>query len=129
MAMKLLLDKEEKQELSLGKRDLYLVQLQDEIKHKRNMIVRKKKEFDKNQIVNQYLEGVKDDYSKYYDYIVKEKRQQYDSLMLLKDYIEDLMNTEDSVNNQLRTAKHDQKDVMSEIDKVKAELDELMRGE
>ena len=127
--MKLLLDKEEKQELSLGKRDLYLVQLQDEIKHKRNMIVRKKKEFDKNQIVNQYLEGVKDDYSKYYDYIVKEKRQQYDSLMLLKDYIEDLMNTEDSVNNQLRTAKHDQKDVMSEIDKVKAELDELMRGE
>lgn len=112
--------------LLLSQRDLYLLQIQDEIKNKRNMLVKKKKAFDKKQIANQFLEGVKEDYSKYYNYIVKEKQQQYDSLMLLKDYIGDLMNTENLLDNQLRTAKHDQKDIMLEIGKVKGELDELI---
>jgi hypothetical protein len=38
----------------------------------------------------------------------------------------DLMKTEHLVNDQLRTAKHDQKDIIREIDKVKVELDELI---
>jgi hypothetical protein len=38
----------------------------------------------------------------------------------------DLMKTEKLVDSQLRTAKHDQKDILREIEKVKAELDELI---
>lgn len=113
--------------LTLGKRDLYLLQIQNEIKYKRNLLIKKKKEFDKKQIVNQFLDGVRDDYSKYYNYIVKEKKQQHESLMLLNDYINDLIETEHLVDSQLRTAKHDQKDIMLEIGKVKAELDELIQ--
>ena len=38
----------------------------------------------------------------------------------------DLIKTEKLVDSQLRTAKHDQKDILGEIEKVKAELDELI---
>jgi len=46
--------------------------------------------------------------------------------LLLKEYIDDLIQTENLVNDQLRIAKHDQTDIIGEIDKVKAELDELV---
>ena len=37
-----------------------------------------------------------------------------------------LINTEDMLDEQLRIAKHDQRDIMKEIDRVKMELDELI---
>jgi vacuolar-type H+-ATPase subunit H len=58
---------------------------------------------------------------------LKEKQQQRNALMLLKEYITDLIKTEYLVDDQLRTAKHDQKDIINEIDNVKAELDELLK--
>mgnify|MGYP000905272570 CR=1 FL=1 len=113
--------------LPLAERDLHLIQIDQEIKNKKKLLVKKKKELDKKQKLNQYLDGVKDDYTKYYDYIVEEKQQQYNSLILLKEYMSDLMETENLVDDQLRSAKYNQKDIIREIDNVKAELDELIQ--
>jgi len=112
--------------LPLAERDLHLIQIEQEIMNKKRLLVKKKKDLDKKQKLNQYLDGVKVDYTKYYDYIIGEKKQQYNALMLLKEYMSDLMKTEHLVDDQLRTAKHDQKDIIREIDKVKVELDELI---
>jgi hypothetical protein len=112
--------------LPLAERDLYLIQIEKEIKHKKGLLVKKKKELEKKHKLNHYLSDVKEDYNKYYDYIVGEKKQQYNALLLLKEYMSDLVKTENLVDDQLRTAKHDQKDIIEEIDKVKAELDELI---
>jgi hypothetical protein len=112
--------------LPLAERDLYLLQIEKEIKNKKGLLVKKKKELDKKHKLNHYLSDVKEDYNKYYDYIVGEKEQQYNALLLLKEYMNDLIKTENLVDEQLRTAKHDQKDIVGEIDKVKAELDELI---
>jgi len=112
--------------LPLAERDLHLIQIEQEIMNKKRLLVKKKKDLDKKQKLNQYLDGVKVDYTKYYDYIIGEKKQQYNALMLLKEYMSDLMKTEHLVDDQLRTAKHDQKDIIKEIDKVKVELDELI---
>jgi hypothetical protein len=113
--------------LPLAERDLHLIQIDQEIKNKKKMLVKKKKELDKKQKLNQYLDGVKNDYTKYYDYIIEEKQQQYNALILLKEYMMDLMETENLVDDQLRSAKHNQKDIIREIDNVKAELDELIQ--
>ncbi len=113
--------------LPLAERDLHLLQIEQEIKNKKKLLVKKKKDSDKKHKLNHYLIGIKDDYSKYYDYILTEKQQQHDALILLKEYINDLIKTEHLVDEQLRTAKHDQKDIIHEIDKVKAELDELVK--
>jgi hypothetical protein len=40
--------------------------------------------------------------------------------------MDDLMKTENLVDDQLRIVKHDQKEIIGEIDKVKVELDELI---
>lgn len=112
--------------LPLAERDLYLLQIEKEIKHKKGMLIKKKKELNKKHKLNHYLSDVKEDYNKYYDYIVGEKQQQYNALLLLKEYMSDLMKTEQLVDEQLRTAKHDQKDIIKEIEKVKVELDELI---
>lgn len=111
---------------TLAERDLQLIQIEQEIMNKKRLLVKKKKELDKKYDSNHYLSGIKDDYTKYYDYIVKEKQQQHNALLLLNEYINDLMKTEHLVDEQLRTAKHDQKDILKEIDKVKVELDELI---
>jgi hypothetical protein len=112
--------------LPLAERDLYLFQIEKEIKNKKGLLVKKKKELDKKHKLNHYLSDVKEDYNKYYDFIVGEKQQQYNALLLLKEYMSDLIKTEQLVDEQLRTAKYDQKDIVKEIDKVKVELDELI---
>jgi hypothetical protein len=112
--------------LTLAQRDLNLSQIEAQIKNKKNLLLKKKKDLEKKNVLNEYLTGVKTDYSKYYDYILNEKQQQYNALKLLKEYMSDLISTEHMVDEQLRTAKYDQKDIIQEIDKVKAELDELI---
>jgi vacuolar-type H+-ATPase subunit H len=112
--------------LTLGEKDTYLLKIQTEIKNKKNMLVKKKTELENKAKTNKYLKEVKNDYNKYYDYIVNEKQQQYNALLLLKEYMDDLVKTENLVDNQIRTAKYDQKDILGEIDNVKQELDELM---
>ena len=113
-------------QLPLAQRDLHLIQIEQEIKNKKNLLIKKKKDLDKRQNLNNYLDNVKDDYTKYYQYIIQEKQQQYDSLLLLKEYMNDLIKTENLVDEQLRTARYDQKDIIGEIDKVKTELDEFI---
>jgi ATP-dependent protease HslVU (ClpYQ) ATPase subunit len=113
-------------QLPLAQRDLYLIQIEAEIKNKKNLLVKKQKDLNKKQKLNHYLDNVKNDYDKYYNFIYQEKKQQYDSLILLKEYMDDLIKTEQIVDEQLRTAKHDQKYIIEEIDKVKVELDDLI---
>jgi hypothetical protein len=112
--------------ITLGNRDLQLSQIEKAIRHKKNLLVKKKKDLENKQGLNEYLSGVKSDYNKYYEHILAEKQQQRDTLMLLSEYISDLIATENLVDDQLRIAKHDQKDIITEIDKVKTELDELI---
>jgi hypothetical protein len=112
--------------LLLAERDSYLLQIDIEIKNKKNLLFKKKKDLDKKHKLNQYLSGVKNDYYKYYDYILNDKQKQYNALVLLNKYIEDLINVEHLVDEQLRTAKHEQKYIVHEIDKVKTELDKLI---
>jgi hypothetical protein len=112
--------------VELAERDLQLLQIETEIKNKKRLLIKKKKDLDKKYKVNHYLGDVKQNYSKYYNHIVKEKKQQYNALLLLQEYMDDLMKTEKLVDDQLRVAKHDQKDIIREIDKVKVELDELI---
>jgi hypothetical protein len=112
--------------LPLAQRDMYFSQIEEQIRNKKSLLIKKKKDLNKKYKLNDYLSGVKEDYNKYYDYIVNEKQQQYNALLLLKEYMGDLVKTEHLVDNQLKIAKHDQKDIMHEIDNVKMELDELI---
>ncbi len=112
--------------ITVADRDLYLIQIKEELENKKKLLLRKKKEMEKKEKMNQYLGDVRNDYNKYYDYILNEKQQQFNALNLLKDYMGELVKTENLLDSQLRTAKHDQQDILKEISKIKSELDQLM---
>jgi len=112
--------------IPLAQRDMRLSQIENEIKNKKMLLVRKRKDLDKKEKLNEYLSGVKTDYNKYYDYIVEEKQQQMNTLNLLKEYLDDLVQTENLVDRQLRTVRRDQKDILGEIDNIKNELDNII---
>jgi hypothetical protein len=113
-------------QISLAQRDLQFIQISEEIKNKKKLLLKKNKELEKKAEINEYLSDIRSDYEKYNNFILREKQKQYDALVLINEYMNDLIKTEKVVDNQLRTAKHDQKDILGEIEKVKAELDELI---
>jgi len=114
-------------ELTLAQRDKLLQKIDNEINARRNLIIEKTKKIDKKKKVNHFLEEVKDDYKNYYNYILEEKKQQYNSMMIIKNYLDDLIKTEKMANDQLTNVKNDQSYILHEMDKIKLELDKLIK--
>ena len=124
--MNLIKYEEPNNQLSLSERDLYLVQIEEQIKERRNLILQKTKAIEKKQKVNHFLEGVANDYKKYYEYIVNEKQKQYEYMQLLQTYLDDLMKTEKLAHHELKHAKRDQREILREMDTIKSELDKFV---
>ena len=112
--------------MDLVKKDLYLYEIEDQIKLRRNLILEKNKALIKKKKTNHFLEEVKNDYQKYHEYIIHEKQQQYDSMKLLQSYLEDLIKTDKITKMELKTAKYEQKQILDELDKIKMELDQII---
>jgi chromosome segregation ATPase len=112
--------------MPIATRDIYLLQINQEIQNKKKLLIKKKKELEKKEDSNELLSTVKQDYTKYYDYIIKQKQDQYNAMQLLNEYLDDLMKTDKIVSKNLKTAKYDQKEILNEINKIKGELDELI---
>ena len=112
--------------ITLSERDLFLYDIEDQIMARRQLILEKTKEIKKKEKVNHFLQDVVNDYKKYYDYIIQERQQQYNSMKTLQVYLDDLMKTEKLANYELKQAKRDQKDLLKEMDKIKEELDKLI---
>lgn len=113
--------------LSLAQKDKYLEKIDNEIITRRNHILEKIKKIDKKKRVNHFLDEVNEDYEKYYQYIIFEKQQQYNSMMIIKNYLDDLIITEKLANNELKNIKYDQNHILYEMDKIKLELNKLIK--
>jgi hypothetical protein len=118
--------KEGNDENKLATRDLKLIQIYEEIKNKKKLILKKKKDLAKKKNVNAYLEIVNNDYENYYNYILDQKKKELEAMNILNEYIDDLVNTDKLVDTQLKAAKRDQREILNEISKIKEELDQLI---
>lgn len=112
--------------ITLYERDLCLYDIEEQIVSRRQLILEKTKEIKKKEKLNHFLQDVASDYKKYYDYIIQERQQQYDSMKTLQVYLDDLMKTEKLASYELKQAKRDQKELLKEMDKIKLELDKLI---
>lgn len=116
-----------KSQIPLAKRDLQIIKLEKEIESRKQLLINKRKELEENNKINHHLEGVKQKYNKYYENTIKEKQQQYDAILLIKQYLDEIINSKQLSNEDLRTAKHEQNTIMKEIEKVKSELEDLLK--
>lgn len=114
------------QQMSLAQRDMYLMKINDEIKNRRQLLLDKKKELEQKEKLNEFLSTVRQEYRNYYNHIVHEKQQQYEALRLLKTYLDDLATTEKSMNNKMKNAKYDQREILQEMDNIRVELDNII---
>jgi hypothetical protein len=110
----------------IGGRDKRINTLEMEIKKKKEFLLLKTKEIEQDKNNNIYLEGVAENYKGFYDTVVKEKQQQYDAMMLLKEYLDDLIKQEKISNNQIREAKREQSEIVLEMEKITNELKKII---
>jgi hypothetical protein len=116
----------QQQQMTVAQRDIYLMKINDEIKNRRQLLLDKKKELEQKEKLNEFLSTVRQEYRNYYNHIIHEKQQQYEALKLLKTYLDDLATTETSMNNKMRNAKYDQKEILQEMDAIRVELDGII---
>jgi len=112
--------------LDLVERDRKFLQLQNAIEAKQALLLnnhRKLKEISKQ---NGFLENVKNDYSKYNDYIVQQKKDQTQALQLLDVYLKDLVISGKLSKQNIKDSKEEQKKILREIDSIKQSLEEII---
>jgi hypothetical protein len=105
--------------------DEYL-QLQNIIEYKRNMLLKKQKQLKRIAKNNILLEQIRNDYSKYNNYIVKQKQEQIVALNLLNNYIDDLKRSSKLSKHNIQDAKMEQRKIVKELNSIKHGLDKIM---
>ena len=110
----------------LRRKDHQFLYMQQSIEQKRNMLLEKQRKLQKAAKQNEFLQVVKSDYEKYYNYIAEQKKEQIQAFEILNKYIDDLNSTNKLSKYNIEDAKVEQKKIMSEIDYIKKCLDEIM---
>ena len=110
---------------TLAQRDISLTQIEAQIASKKKLLYNKRHVLGKTVEQNEFLENVRNDYKKYYDYIIKEK-EEYKAMNLLKDYLSTLMVEGKLTDRDVKSAKHEQNEILSEMGKIKTELDDIV---
>ena len=111
---------------NIMQKDQQFLYMQQLIEQKRDMLLQKQRYLKKASKQNEFLEVVKSDYAKYYDYIAQQKREQIQALELLNKYVQDLNKTNQISKYNIKDAKMEQEKIMSEIGSIKKGLAEIM---
>lgn len=112
--------------LTLANRDLYLIQIQAQIAAKRKYLIEKQHKLREEAKQNEFLEIVKNDYKKYYDYIIAQKKREMQTLGVLKQYLNDVSISNNLSEKEIQNARKEQKSILAEIDGIKKQIDDMI---
>ena len=90
------------------------------------MLLSKQKQLKRIAKHNAFLQQIRSDYSKYNNYIVKQKQDQLTALNLLNNYIDDLSRSGNLSKHNIRDAKMEQRKIVKELNSIKHGLDKIM---
>lgn len=112
----------------LVKRDDQLLQIEAVIHAKRKMLLDKQKNLLAIAKQNEFLDVVKQDYAKYYQFISQQKSDQIKALELLNTYIKDLTVSGALSQYNIEDAKVEQKKILHEVSSIRKGLDDIIRN-
>lgn len=107
-------------------RDQLLNNLQLELENKKLLLHNKSKHVQKLSGENKFLNGVNHDYKTHYRYIKKIKEEQYRSMAVLSDYLDNLKNQTGTAEESIKKANTQQKKLFREMNKLKNDIDNLV---
>ena len=114
--------------MPLAKQDEQFLHIEELIEAKRRMLLDKQKKLKFISKQNQFLDVVKDDYSKYYNYISKQKQEQIKALEILNSYIRDLTTSGKLTKHNIDDANFEQNKILREIKSIRKGLDSIMEN-
>ena len=113
-------------QLPLEQQDDQFMHIQELIEAKRNFLFQKQKKLKIITRQNHFLEEVHQDYSKYYNFILKQKNDQIQALQLLDNYIHDLTKSGQLTKHNIEDSKEEQRKILREIKQIKGGLDSII---
>ena len=103
------------------------------IENMKILIIKREQEFINNYLElknqkneNNFLSCLTDDYKKYYDYIVKIKQDQYNTLKKISEYLDTIACRKEKTKTTLNELKYDQNNILNEMESIKNDLDKLI---
>ena len=114
--------------IGLDNSDQQLLQIEQVINAKRNMLLEKQKKIRFISKQNLFLDAVKQDYTKYYSFIIKQKQDQIKALEMLNQYITDLTVSGNLSKQNIADSKHEQRRIVNEIKTIKYNLDNIIQN-
>ena len=115
-------------QMDLASKDEKFIQLQQLIDFKRNMLLDKQIKYKKISKQNRFLEEIKNDYSNYSNYIMKQKQEQIQALEILHNYVKDLTISGNLSKQNVKDAKYEQKKIIKELKSIKHNLDNVIQN-
>ena len=115
-------------QMNLATMDQQFIELQQLIDFKRNLLLDKQKKYKKIMKQNHFLEEIKDDYSNYSNYIMKQKQEQIQALEILHNYVKDLTISGNLSKQNVKDARYEQKKIIKELKSIKHNLDEVVES-
>ena len=115
-------------QMNLATKDQQFIELQQLIELKRKMLLEKQKKYKKISKQNHFLEEIKNDYSNYSNYIMKQKQEQIQALEILQNYVQDLSVSGNLSKQNVKDAKYEQKKIIRELKSIKHNLDEVIQN-
>jgi hypothetical protein len=105
-----------------------LIHIENLIEAKRRLLLNKQKKMRFVSKQNCFLDEVRKDYNKYYEFIASQKRQQIKALEMLNNYVNDLTVSGNLSKHNIEDAKHEQKIILREMKTIQNSLDEIIKG-
>jgi hypothetical protein len=114
-------------QMDLASKDQQFIELQQLIEMKRKMLLDKQIKYKKIAKQNHFLEEIKNDYSNYSNYIMKQKKEQIQALEILHNYVKDLTISGNLSKQNVKDAKYEQKKIIKELKTIKHNLDDVIQ--
>ena len=111
--------------MSCAQTDIKISNIKLEIASKKKELMRKRKYLENLATGNEFLNGVVNDYKNYYNYIIKQKQEQHDTLAGISEYLGRLSETLKKTDNILDNTKHDQTTILNQMNIIKKDIENL----
>jgi len=113
--------------VSTPENDDRLIQIENLIEAKKNLLIKKQKTLSQISQQNKFLGDVKNDYIKYNNFIIQQKQDQIKSFKIINDYINSLTISGKLSKYDIEDAKEEQKKIINEIKSIKHNLDDIIK--
>ena len=112
--------------MEIAERDRKLLLIKNAMKANQEHILQKLNKLEKTKKENAFLNTIYEDYKRYHTHMLEEKKRQKWQLELLVQYLEMSMHMAGLTENAVHKAKREQMRILSELDKVRDELNTLV---